>query len=62
MFNNHIINKNEEKYCVLHEEGKGYYISRIEIAKSLNCNPVEEGSKEDCENFIKKVKFCDFYE
>ncbi len=57
MFNYHLIKNNEEGYCVLHEEGKGYYLSKVEIVTSLNYNPVEVGSKKDCENFIKKVNF-----
>lgn len=60
MFQSHIINKKEERYCVLHDEEKGYYLTRLKIARSLNCNPVEAGSKKDCEIFIKKVNFLIF--
>jgi hypothetical protein len=53
MFNYVQIKKKDEGYCVLHKEDKGYYLSRVEIAKSLNFEPVETGSKKDCEYFIK---------
>ena len=47
------LKKKDEGYCVLHKEDKGYYLSRIDIAKSMNFEPVETGTKKDCENFIK---------
>ncbi len=52
MLNNVQIKKREEGYCVLHKEDKGFYLSKVEIARSLNFEPVETGSKKDCENFI----------
>lgn len=53
MFNYIQLKKKDEGYCVLHKEDKGYYLSRIEIARSLNFEPVEKGTKKDCEIFIK---------
>jgi hypothetical protein len=53
MINKTQIKKKEVEYCVLHKEGKGHYLSKVEIAKSLSFDPIEVGSKKDCEIFIK---------
>jgi len=53
MFNKPPVKKKEIEYCVLHKEDKGYYLSRVEIAKPLNLDPVQVGSKKDCLNYIK---------
>jgi hypothetical protein len=53
MFNYVQIKKKDEGYCVLYKADKGYYLSKVEIARSYNFETVETGTKKDCLNFIK---------
>ena len=44
--------KNEE-YCVLYTESKGYYLSKIQIAKSMKLENILAGTKKSCRIFIE---------
>ena len=45
----------KDQYCILFRENKGYYLSRIDIAVSMNLNVVERGEKKYCLSRIEKL-------
>ncbi len=45
----------KDQYCILFRENKGYYLSRIDIAASMNLNVVERGEKKYCLSRIEKL-------
>ena len=46
-------NKDNEEYCVLFTENKGYYLSKTKIADSLGFDNILIGTKKDCLDFIE---------
>ncbi len=44
--------KNNEEYCVLYKEDKGYYLSKTKVAASMGLECILSGSKKECLDFI----------